>query len=175
MSDQEDVAAAVVGADGRIKGTVARWNKDRGYGFIKPDDGDEDVFCHYSSISDGGFLEVNDKIEFNKTFDDRKGKFKAENVTGGKGAKGEAGPSRSGGFGGDRGGGAGACYDWQSFKCTRGSSCRFSHDGEGGPAEGGGDDGGYGGGQSYGSSFGGNRRSGVALDDVALTKSVLYI
>jgi cold shock CspA family protein len=37
------------------RGIAGRWN-DRGFGFIKPDDGGEDVFCHFSSITDGNAL-----------------------------------------------------------------------------------------------------------------------
>lgn len=37
-----------------MKGTIARIT-DRGYGFIKPDEGDKDVFFHAHSIVDGTF------------------------------------------------------------------------------------------------------------------------
>ena len=33
----------------RLKGEACRWNM-RGFGFIKPEDGGEDLFCHVSSI-----------------------------------------------------------------------------------------------------------------------------
>lgn len=29
---------------------------------------------------------------------------------------------------------SGVCFDWQKGRCTRGSSCKFSHDGEKGNA-----------------------------------------
>ena len=32
------------------KGTVVSWSKQNGYGFIEPDNGDEDVFAHESEI-----------------------------------------------------------------------------------------------------------------------------
>ena len=47
-------ASAPAPAGGRTRGTVLRWNP-RGFGFLKCDgDGDdgEDLFCHYSGITD---------------------------------------------------------------------------------------------------------------------------
>ena len=40
-------------------------------------------------------------------------------------------PPSSGGFGGG-GGGAGMCYAFRDGNCTRGDSCRYSHEGGGG-------------------------------------------
>ena len=65
------------------------------------------------------------------------------------------GHGRGGGGGGGRGGGGGGggggvCFDWQRGNCTRGDSCRFSHDGP--PGEGGG------GGRGGGGGGGGGRR-----------------
>lgn len=48
------------------------------------------------------------------------------------------GRDHGGGRGGrDFGGGAGVCYAFQRGECDRGSSCRFSHDGQGGGRGGG--------------------------------------
>eukprot|EP00327_Prymnesium_parvum_P034972 CAMPEP_0195613902 /NCGR_PEP_ID=MMETSP0815-20121206/11664_1 /TAXON_ID=97485 /ORGANISM="Prymnesium parvum, Strain Texoma1" /LENGTH=275 /DNA_ID=CAMNT_0040754137 /DNA_START=335 /DNA_END=1166 /DNA_ORIENTATION=- len=71
------------GGGGKDQGVALRWNAERGFGFIKPDDGGEDLFCHYSSITDGGALEEGSKVWYTKSYDDRKGKDRAENVTGG--------------------------------------------------------------------------------------------
>merc|ERR1712167_552694 len=70
------------GEGGRVKGTACRWN-DRGFGFIKPQDGGEDLFCHVSSIEDGNYLREGDQVEYETAFDERKGKTHATKVTGG--------------------------------------------------------------------------------------------
>ena len=33
-----------------MTGTLARWQNKRGFGFIRPDDGGDDVFVHVNSI-----------------------------------------------------------------------------------------------------------------------------
>ncbi|MFT8636677.1 MAG: cold-shock protein [Pseudoclavibacter sp.] len=47
-------------------GTVKWFNAEKGYGFIAPDDGGDDVFAHYSAIATEGFrtLEENQKVSF---------------------------------------------------------------------------------------------------------------
>mgnify|MGYP001764440654 CR=1 FL=1 len=49
-----------------MKGTVKWFNDQKGYGFIKPEDGSPDVFVHHSSIQGQGFksLQENQKVEF---------------------------------------------------------------------------------------------------------------
>lgn len=50
----------------RITGTVKFFNKDKGYGFIQRDDGEKDVFVHYSNIQGSGYrnLEEGQQVEF---------------------------------------------------------------------------------------------------------------
>lgn len=49
-----------------MKGTVKWFNDAKGFGFIKPDDGSADVFCHYSGIIGSGrrTLEDDQRVEF---------------------------------------------------------------------------------------------------------------
>lgn len=55
-------------------GTVKWFNEEKGYGFIAPDEGGEDLFVHYSSIEMEGFrvLEEGQKVTF-ETAPGRKG------------------------------------------------------------------------------------------------------
>lgn len=80
------------GGGGPGTGKVVRWNADKGFGFIKPDDGGEDLFCHVSSLLQGdGSVTDGDSVTFVKAFDDRKGKEMAIKVksTGGGGGGGK--------------------------------------------------------------------------------------
>ncbi|MGH3545893.1 MAG: cold-shock protein [Mycobacteriales bacterium] len=48
------------------QGTVKWFNSEKGFGFITPDDGGQDLFAHYSSIDAGGYrsLDENQRVEF---------------------------------------------------------------------------------------------------------------
>ena len=63
------------------QGTVKWFSDEKGYGFISPSDGSEDLFVHYTGIEGSGFktLEEGDPVTF-KTSQEKKG-FQAVNVT----------------------------------------------------------------------------------------------
>jgi CspA family cold shock protein len=48
------------------KGTVKFFNESKGYGFITPEDGNKDVFAHFSEIKVDGFktLAEGQRVEF---------------------------------------------------------------------------------------------------------------
>ena len=56
-------------------GTVKFFNHDKGFGFIKPDDGAKDVFVHISAVQASGLqgLEDGQKVSFD-TEPDKRGK-----------------------------------------------------------------------------------------------------
>lgn len=50
-------------------GTVKWFNDTKGFGFITPDDGSEDLFAHFSAIQSTGFktLQENQKVSYDIT------------------------------------------------------------------------------------------------------------
>ena len=52
-----------------VTGTVKWFNESKGFGFITPDNGGDDVFAHFSAIQARGFktLKENQKVSFDVT------------------------------------------------------------------------------------------------------------
>ncbi|MCY3614901.1 MAG: cold-shock protein [Rhodothermaceae bacterium] len=53
----------------REQGTVKWFSAEKGYGFIQRDNGDKDVFVHYSEVNKEGYksLDEGQRVEFDVT------------------------------------------------------------------------------------------------------------
>jgi CspA family cold shock protein len=60
-------------------GTVKWFNGQKGFGFIQPDDGGNDVFVHISAVEAAGMGSLNEgqKVSFELERDQRSGKMSA--------------------------------------------------------------------------------------------------
>ena len=66
-----------------MRGKIKTFVDGKGYGFIRPDDGEKDVFVHVKSIvSPPGCanLKVDQRVEFEVRTNERNGKDEATNV-----------------------------------------------------------------------------------------------
>jgi cold shock protein len=63
-------------------GTVKWFNGQKGFGFIQPDDGGNDVFVHISAVERAGLssLAEGQKVSFEIKADPKRGKSSAENL-----------------------------------------------------------------------------------------------
>jgi CspA family cold shock protein len=74
-------------AQGKLRtlatGTVKWFNSTKGFGFIQPDNGGQDVFVHISAVERAGLASLveGQKINFEVQQDRRTGKSGAENLS----------------------------------------------------------------------------------------------
>ena len=63
-------------------GTVKWFNAQKGYGFIKPDDGSHDAFVHITALTDAGIptLHEGQKVSYEMLADSKTGKTKAQRL-----------------------------------------------------------------------------------------------
>jgi CspA family cold shock protein len=63
-------------------GTVKFFNVQKGFGFISPEDGSQDVFVHVTAVEQAGMTTLNEgqRVSFDVVNDPRKGKTNAQNL-----------------------------------------------------------------------------------------------
>ena len=63
-------------------GTVKWFNDTKGFGFIQPEEGGQDVFVHISAVERSGISTPNegDKISYELERDERRGRVSAVNL-----------------------------------------------------------------------------------------------
>ena len=63
-------------------GTVKWFNETKGYGFISPDGGGNDVFVHISAVERAGLRSLNEgqKVSYEMVADKRSGQQSADNL-----------------------------------------------------------------------------------------------
>jgi cold shock protein len=63
-------------------GTIKKWVDDRGFGFIRPESGGDDVFVHQSQfeIAGLGIPREGDRVTYEVKPDPRSGKLRAMNL-----------------------------------------------------------------------------------------------
>jgi cold shock protein len=62
------------------KGTVKWFNPTKGYGFIRPSTGDQDVFVHISAVERAGLSTLNEGQVVEYELVSNRGKTSAENL-----------------------------------------------------------------------------------------------
>lgn len=62
------------------QGTVKWFNSQKGFGFIQPDDGGNDVFVHISAVEKAGLRGLNDGQKITYEVQQDRGKLAATNL-----------------------------------------------------------------------------------------------
>ena len=64
-----------------VTGTVKKFMDHRGFGFITPDDGGEDVFIHTKQCNGAEHFREGDAVSYDNEWSDRKEKMQGPNCT----------------------------------------------------------------------------------------------
>lgn len=62
-------------------GTVVNWLRGKGYGFIAPDGGAGDIFCHVRNVTGKMDLTPGERVRFEVGTNPKNGKTEAKDVT----------------------------------------------------------------------------------------------
>lgn len=84
-----DANASAVDEDDKnmASGTILRWNPDKGFGFIRPDEGGEELFLHIRSLdpsklakTDKGPVQPSfgDRVKYVRVYDERRQRYQAD-------------------------------------------------------------------------------------------------
>jgi cold shock protein len=61
-------------------GKIKMYREEKGFGFIKPDDGGDDIFFHVSALQEGADVRAGKAVRFETGVDRKTGKLKAISV-----------------------------------------------------------------------------------------------
>merc|ERR1712187_364944 len=61
-------------------GVVQMWSYAKGYGFIKPSDGSQKLYCHATALVDGS-VEKGDQVMYGKVFEKSRGDWRCIDVS----------------------------------------------------------------------------------------------
>jgi CspA family cold shock protein len=62
------------------EGVCVGWKEERGFGFVRPDEGGADVFVHRRNIANALWLSQGARVTFDLVTDERSGKPRADRV-----------------------------------------------------------------------------------------------
>ena len=62
------------------QGKIKLFNDDKGYGFIQPDDGGNDIFFHVTALREGDEINKGAAVRYEMGIDPKSGKPKAVSV-----------------------------------------------------------------------------------------------
>lgn len=74
----------MVGGEAWVQGTVKNWDDEKGFGFIDPVAGGDNVFVHRSALTDGSILEKGGNVQFVLSWNPTKNKHQVAKCMGAK-------------------------------------------------------------------------------------------